>query len=89
MVRVVYVDRHEALRSDDVRMQTPPLILFFSIGEMIDITFDANKLLFVCIKPGLSEAYDVRFVYFSIGVKFSKLPNIALPNPLITSLDSL
>ena len=29
MVRVVYVDRHEALRSDDVRMQTPPPILFF------------------------------------------------------------
>ena len=29
IARVVYVDRHEALRSDDVRMRTPPPILFF------------------------------------------------------------
>lgn len=35
MVRVVYVDveRHEALRSDDVRMQTPPPILFFLLEK--------------------------------------------------------
>ena len=29
MVHVVYVDRHEALSSDKVRIQTSPPILFF------------------------------------------------------------
>ena len=33
MVRVVYVDRHEALRSDEVRIQTPPPILLFLLEK--------------------------------------------------------